>query len=147
MKRLITSLEIREAVAAYQQRHPAAKPSALLAARSLRQKFPAQLVWADASGTFYFHVEHPKCSDYWRTAQAMYERGDLTWLPCTEEFFHQMLTIVPPQAAAARPALGYSFANGKPWTHGPAGALHLTFRSRPTFACRISTLIALQHAA
>jgi len=58
----------------------------------------------------------------WDEMRRRFDAGDRSWIPTTEEMYHEMLNVLPP--AYWR---GGVFAVGEPWRH--------TGDNRPIFAC------------
>ena len=78
---------------------------------------------------------------YWLRAQAAHTAGDRSWLPCTEEFYDDMLNVMPPLCFAYTAGYGTHFAVSEPWTHTPDDqGIYLCFRYHPAAACRMATL-------
>jgi hypothetical protein len=44
---------------------------------------------------------------YRAAATAAYNAGNRSWLPCPEEFYDEMLSVVPPIRAGASLSFGY----------------------------------------
>jgi hypothetical protein len=82
------------------------------------------------------------CNEYWREAVRRREAHDRSWIPCTEEFYMEMLTILPPRypKVGHETPLGWCFANSEPYDHDSRGEeVLLCFRDSP-FACRMTTM-------
>lgn len=80
----------------------------------------------------------------WKAPEAAYDAGNRDWLPCTEEFYMEMLEVLPPMDYY--PSLGL-FGVCEGWKgNGPNGysgaTLHLFFcypRQGKGWLCRMAT--------
>lgn len=69
----------------------------------------------------------------WHAPEEEYNKGNRNWLPCTEEFYWEMLECMPPIYQ------GRCFGVIEAWKDGKDGQpVHLWFRSRP-FSCRCAS--------
>ena len=83
-----------------------------------------------------------RCADWWNEAKARYRHRDRSWIPCSNDFYMDMLEVVPPRYPEAKSrTFGWCFACGECWSHDAAGAeVYLCFRLKPQPACRMATM-------
>ena len=81
----------------------------------------------------------------WTDAKTAYDQGRSTWIPVDEDFFMEMLEVLPPICFSFHPFLGTHFAVSEPWKHDDMGQpIYLFFRSgaKPGSGrgCRMATI-------
>ncbi len=75
----------------------------------------------------------------WKEAEEKYEQDNREWLPCSEEFYDDMLGCMPPLYA------GSFWGVCEAWGNNERGQpLYLFFRSKPQYACRIATVAEIK---
>ena len=77
----------------------------------------------------------------WDDAKSAYDQGRSIWIPVDEDFYLEMLEVLPPICFAFHPFLGTHFAVSEAWKHDDIGQpIYLFFRSKPTRGCRMASV-------
>jgi hypothetical protein len=75
----------------------------------------------------------------WKTYEEHYDQGNHSWHPCTEEFYYDMLEVLPPVYFPRKTGWGL-FAVSEAWKHDSNGKqVYLWLRSEPQFLCRMAS--------
>lgn len=70
----------------------------------------------------------------WDAAAELYNKGDKSWIPVTEQFSDEMLNVLPPIY------VGKAFGVSEPYLHDDAGnGVYLFIRQNPP-RCRLATV-------
>ena len=75
----------------------------------------------------------------WKIAEQMHREGNRAWLPVAEDFWDEMLGVLPPIYC------GKWWAVSEAWKHDAQGnEVLLWFRSKPECACRMATVAEIK---
>jgi hypothetical protein len=119
-------------------------PCSLAELREKREgRKPKPLPAAEAAAVAEFNQAEPPISreeGSWKRIEAKYNAGDRSWMPCTLDFWEEMLNVLPPIYGPNAHGFGMLFAVSEAWKHDREGhAVYLWLRNLPKPACRMAS--------